>query len=370
MSTLPPQEIGLYNKLLGDSALAALVGTKIYNSQAPDGTAYPYVIFYIADEGIPNDTPGMRTDTIFRVEALGATRASAKGAFDAAFTALHLQTLTVTGWDNYFTAVYNTRRLIETIAGNQVWRYIMDVNVRLATPVIDQTPAPSESYSEMILSVIPGIYALYPLNETTGLTAEEIVNNYDGTYSGPTLNSIAGPGASMGNAALYDGINDLCALPAASLDGPFDPNLGTILIWMKVAAAGNWTDGLTKVCVVVGVSTTNQVAIFKQGNNTLNYRIIAGGVDNTRTASCSLTSWLCLGMTWNKAQNRIRAYLNGVQQGADLAYGGTFSGTLTNSYCQVCSYNTGVYWHGYPSFAVFSNQEATAAQMAQAAIAA
>lgn len=131
MSTLPATETALYTKLTGDVALTALVGTNIFNSQADDGTAYPYVIFYLADGGMPNDTPSMRVDEIFRVEAISDDGSEAKQVYDAIFTALHLQELTITGWNNYWMAVVGNQRLIETIAGNQVWRYIGDVNVRV-----------------------------------------------------------------------------------------------------------------------------------------------------------------------------------------------------------------------------------------------
>lgn len=227
-------------------------------------------------------------------------------------------------------------------------------------------------YSQKILSTFSNVYALYPLNETgVTTTALEIVNGYNGTLNGPTLGAIAGPGPSMGNAAFYDGLVDYCQLPEASLDGPFDPNLGTMMIWMKVANAGVWTDGTFRRVIVFGADSNNRIILQKSTPpNTLLFHFVAGGVASSINVTISLTSWICLGITWNKASNRIRPYINGVQQGADLAYAGTWSGVLSASFCQVCAQGGIDIFHGYPSFLMLSSAEATAAQMAAGAIAA
>lgn len=228
-----------------------------------------------------------------------------------------------------------------------------------------------QTYSQKILSTFSGVYALYPLNETgVTTTALEIVNGYNGTLNGPTLGAIAGPGASMGNAAFYDSLVDYCQLPAASLDGPFDPNLGTILIWGRVFNSGVWTDGATRYILSLGVDNSNRLRIQKDTtNNSISFTFFAGGVVAARSITISSTAWNCFGLTWNKTSNRIRAYLNGVQQGADLAYTGTWAGTLADAYCRICTLSGAVYWHGYPSFLILSSAEATAAQMAAGAIA-
>lgn len=228
------------------------------------------------------------------------------------------------------------------------------------------------TYSQKILSTFSNVYALYPLNETGGTTtALEIVNGYNGTLNGPTLGAIAGPGASMGNAAFYDGLVDYCQLPAASLDGPFDPGAGTLMIWAKVFNAGVWTDAAQRVLVNFGASGSNRILIYKStANNDLQWLFNAGGTAVTRTAVLSSVNWFCVGITWNKTANRIRAYLNGLQQGADLAYAGTWSGALANGESQICARNNITCWYGYPSFLMLSSAEATAAQMLAAATAA
>lgn len=229
-----------------------------------------------------------------------------------------------------------------------------------------------DEYGEKILSTFSGVYALYPLNETgVTTTAIETVNGYNGTLNGPTLGAIAGPGPSMGNAAFYDGLGDYCQLPAASLNGPFDPNLGTLILWFRVFNSGVWTDGTLRYCVIIAADSSNRIALLKSSaNNTFRYLVQAGGTSNTRDITISSTAWNCFGLTWNKASNRVRGYLNGVQQGADVSYNGAWAGALVNSGCQICSFSGLSFGHGYPSFLMLSSSEATAAQMAAGAIAA
>ena len=228
-----------------------------------------------------------------------------------------------------------------------------------------------QTYLQTVLNTFSNVYAIYPLNETSGITAEETINNFDGTYNGPTLNSIAGPGASMGNAAFYDGLVDYCQLPAASLDGPFDPNLGTMMIWLKVFNAGVWTDLTLRYGVIIAQGSSNRIAILKSSaNNTIRCQVVAGGTNNPVDITISSTGWNCFGLTWNKTENRIRAYLNGTQQGIDIAYNGIWAGSLVNAGCQIGAFSGASFWHGYPSFLMLSSAEATAAQMAAGAIAA
>ena len=48
MPSLPSVDGALSSRLLAYSNLTALVGTKIFNLEAPPGVALPYVTYYIA----------------------------------------------------------------------------------------------------------------------------------------------------------------------------------------------------------------------------------------------------------------------------------------------------------------------------------
>jgi hypothetical protein len=89
---------GLYTTLSGGTALTSLLGgTAVYQQQAPDGAALPYVVFSKAAGGPENSDPHDRRDLTYFVRAYAVSAKSA-GAIDAAVEALlHRRNLSVTG---------------------------------------------------------------------------------------------------------------------------------------------------------------------------------------------------------------------------------------------------------------------------------
>ena len=132
MSSLPAVETALYSTLSGNSGVIAAVGARIYNPQAPAGTALPYVLFYLASGLMPNQSPRLDVHDVYRIEAVGETRAQAEAAFNAAFAALHLTTLAVTGWSNHWTACERRVSLVDNIEGVQFHRRIGDFRIMAA----------------------------------------------------------------------------------------------------------------------------------------------------------------------------------------------------------------------------------------------
>ncbi len=82
-------------------------GTAVYYLTAPDNQALPYVIWdYVADQDENFDANRTKNSLVF-IRAFAATPQAAE-AIDAQIDAkLHLQTLTVTGWTNFWTAREN-----------------------------------------------------------------------------------------------------------------------------------------------------------------------------------------------------------------------------------------------------------------------
>jgi len=132
MSSLPAVETALYSALSGNSGVTTAVGTRLYNPQAPAGTVLPYVLFYLASGLMPNQSPRLDIHHVYRVEAVGRTRAQAEAAFNAVFAALHLKTLTVTGWSNHWTACERVVSLVDNLEGVQFHRRIGDFRIMAA----------------------------------------------------------------------------------------------------------------------------------------------------------------------------------------------------------------------------------------------
>jgi hypothetical protein len=89
------------------------------------------VIFYLASGLMPNQSPRDDIDWVFRVEAVGESAESADNVRSQIYTALHEQTLTLTGWGNYRTACERVTVLpVENKDGRQYWRRVGDYRVR------------------------------------------------------------------------------------------------------------------------------------------------------------------------------------------------------------------------------------------------
>lgn len=98
----------LYSTLSGGTALTSLLATSasIYHIRAPNIVALPYVVFSLQAGGPENITPSDMGSYVYFIRAYSATSAKAAGDIHAQIKALlHLKTLTVTGYTNYWTVL-------------------------------------------------------------------------------------------------------------------------------------------------------------------------------------------------------------------------------------------------------------------------
>ena len=105
MSAFNALNTGIYTTLSGGTALTgALGGTAIYYQQAPEAAALPYVVWSYQGGGDDNITPSRMKSLLVYVRGYAATPAQA-GTIDAYCDALlHGKKITVTGWNNFWTA--------------------------------------------------------------------------------------------------------------------------------------------------------------------------------------------------------------------------------------------------------------------------
>lgn len=97
----------LYSRLQTTSALTTLLAgtTAIYHLRAPEGQAYPYVVFSIQGGGDMNMTAHRHKNLVYNIRAYSADSALVAGSIDNAIDgALHLNPLTVSGWSNIWLA--------------------------------------------------------------------------------------------------------------------------------------------------------------------------------------------------------------------------------------------------------------------------
>lgn len=182
----------------------------------------------------------------------------------------------------------------------------------------------------------------WKLGEPSGTAAvDSSATAADGTYTGTV--TVGQPGIGDGSlAASFGGGRVSIATPLATLDGPFDPTLGSLVIWVLPLNAAFWTDGGFHVFAAMGADINNRLLLFKTNtNNTLSFLYTAGGVGANPTAAASLLTWFSMGMTWDKTANQLKAYLNGVQQGATQPITGVWAGALNSSWSAIASQSSG-----------------------------
>lgn len=122
MSVFNALSAAIYTKLQTTSALTALLSgtTAIYNTQAPDNAALPYVVFSVQGGGDENRTPNRTKNLVLNVRGYTAAGPAAAGTIDSKIdSALHGVTLSVSGWTNFWTAREQDIAAVEIDDANQ-----------------------------------------------------------------------------------------------------------------------------------------------------------------------------------------------------------------------------------------------------------
>lgn len=94
----------VYTTLSGGTALiAALGGTAIYNLQAPDDAALPYVVYSHVGGGPDNSIGSDIYDMSYYVRVFAKRNVQARTIEKLFDALLHRQSLSVSGYDNFWT---------------------------------------------------------------------------------------------------------------------------------------------------------------------------------------------------------------------------------------------------------------------------
>jgi len=194
----------------------------------------------------------------------------------------------------------------------------------LFNSVLGKRPA----YSQKILSLSPILY--YPMLESSGTTAENLgsVASGDGTYSGITLASAAGPMTSE-LAPLADGTNDHLDMYSANFNTAFDGNTGSLSFWFQMSAAGVWEDSTQRQFIKLFVDASNGISVGRTTtNNQIEFIHEGGGTVKTTdvTSLAGSTAWHHMAFTWGSGS--ATAYVDGSAETA-LTSLGTYAGSLS-----------------------------------------
>lgn len=219
------------------------------------------------------------------------------------------------------------------------------------------------------------LLAFFPLNEGSGSniidvsrpqpSSYSITNGYAGVTWGGTLSPTGEP------VPLWDGTSDYGNIYTAALAAAFNGAEGTIALWAKVSAAGVWTDGTTRRLINIRVNISNALSMSKSSvSGTISWAYAAGGIPLTIAAgSQSSLGWFHVALTWDKAADQFKAYLNGQQSGSTVTGLGIWAGALTATECAIGAFNTipNNVHSGYLSNVYISSKALTQPQIASLA---
>lgn len=230
------------------------------------------------------------------------------------------------------------------------------------------------TYADKVLSYGPIAY--WPLWEANGTAARCLVNpaqtglyrNNGGAKDVSTYPP--GPGIGDGNTAPYFDTTDYVNTYTATLAGRFNGSAGSLMVWAKVLNVGIWTDGAARnPCLFAAVINVNDVHFNKSNvNNRLDWIYVAGGVTEiVSDVGMATTNWMNLVITWSAAADEVKAYLNGIQDGATQTILGVWAGALDPNRASIGS-ASGIFnsspWNGWLAHCALWNRVLSAPEIA------
>ena len=208
---------------------------------------------------------------------------------------------------------------------------------KYVTPVYVVAGSFPNGYISKVLSYSPSAY--WPLDETSGTNADNAEGTaaLDGTYTGVTLNSSTGPDGQP--AGLWGGILDYCDIYNVGLNAVFDGSLGTLMIWIRAEALGDWTDSIQRRASQIQSDSSNYIRIGKSPtDNQILFQYNAGGtLEQVGVVVTPSIDWIHCAITWNKAGDVVKYYVDGVKQATEGSGLGVYANALDPIRCNVGS---------------------------------
>jgi len=221
-------------------------------------------------------------------------------------------------------------------------------------------------YWRKVVSIRPGsLYAYWPIWEPSGTDVQDYSGLGDRATSTGLGDRAAGPDG-VHQAAEFKGSPSHVNLLSAEFVSRFNGLEGTLLVWLQAATAGLWTDGLERIPIWMAAPLVNFIAMSKGPvNNEFSVWVATSlGYNHvTKAAFAPGTSWFMYGMTWSTSANQLKAFYNGVQDGATSAILGAFAGALNLALLGSQSTTATKPWLGYLAHVALWNVPLSASEI-------
>jgi len=165
-------------------------------------------------------------------------------------------------------------------------------------------------------------------------------------------------------AASFNGTSSSINVFSTALRDLFNGQEGTVIIGGKVSDAAVWADAAERHFFMFYGDTNNRVRIRRPAAaNTINFYYRAGGSNAEITMNpINTLDWMCLGFTWSKTANEMKAWYNGVQQGSTIAVPTWNAAALATA--TIGSWDAANFWKGGLPHCILGNRALTSAEMA------
>ncbi len=186
--------------------------------------------------------------------------------------------------------------------------------------------------SRIAPSNLIGLWLLDDEN-TTVRNSSTLGNALNGVSTNCLLRQSGAPVS--GYATYFDGTAYL-DLYSTGLQNAFNADEYTMLIWAKVSASGDWSDGAYRrlfKLAVSGGSTITEILKSNSANQVIAGET-AGGVNKSVVGVQNSTGWICYVVTCSRSGDAYRFYQSGTQTGTDQTGLGVWgTGVLADNYC-------------------------------------
>ncbi|MHC4621041.1 MAG: hypothetical protein ACYTEQ_25115 [Planctomycetota bacterium] len=202
--------------------------------------------------------------------------------------------------------------------------------------------------------------AYFPLDETAGAVVTEVINGWNGVYSGVDF---TGTGPDGLPCPFWDGTNDYADLETAALTAAMDMQEGAYAAWFQVFNAGVWTDGAARYIYRVfrdaqnrgtfrKTTTNNEMEFWYEANNTSEFV--------TTVAAGGKTGWMFTAIDFSFTNDRLNYYMyeNGIQIYNVTRNGlGAWVNPITQLVLGAASTAPAQVWHGWLAHSMFFGSE-------------
>jgi hypothetical protein len=187
-----------------------------------------------------------------------------------------------------------------------------------ARSIVELTLKPDPAFTTGYRTAVMGLHpvAYWPLRETSGTTAADVMGVSNGTYkNGVTLN-VAAPDC-CDVSPQFDGVNDLVTIPHTS-DMLLDS--GTVAFWFRTASS-NTTQGLFSKFMTASLTGGN-FEVRLNGGTFVKVTLAGALSTNTMTGSTSIAAntWYHVATTFGASGMKL--YINGLLVGSNAYTGG------------------------------------------------